>query len=171
MRQLLLHKFIQLHNIDVNSLVKQMLISKKRTCIISCAESIPKETVRKYKNCAQEDVYTDKQWRPVLFKWLSSYPPSNFQIKHFTFYQTSDNVLLEQHQWSLPTWPRSHGVTSTVGKQVVLHPPTTSGLGMADLLHNKNASTKTIWSFHWTVLSSHIQSERGNQSMLSLVPA
>ena len=37
-------------------------------------------------------------------------------------------------------------------------------------LHNKIASTKTIWSFHWTVLSGHIQSEHGNQATLPLVP-
>ena len=29
--------------------------------------------------------------------------PSDFQIEHFTFYQTSDNVLFEEKQWSLPT--------------------------------------------------------------------
>ena len=39
------------------------------------------------------------------------------------------------------------------------------------LLHNKIGSTKTIWSFHWTVLSGHIQSERVNQAILSVVPA
>lgn len=39
------------------------------------------------------------------------------------------------------------------------------------LLHNKIASTKTIWSFHRTVLSGNIQSECRNQAMLSLIPA
>ena len=27
---------------------------------------------------------------------MLSYPPSNFQTEHFTFYQTSDNLLFEQ---------------------------------------------------------------------------
>ena len=48
--------------------------------------------------------------------------PSNFQIENFTFFQTSHNVLLKQKQWSLPTEPRSDDITSTVFKQVVLHP-------------------------------------------------
>ena len=29
--------------------------------------------------------------------------PIKFSVEDFTFYQTSDNVLLEQKQWSLPT--------------------------------------------------------------------
>ena len=41
---------------------------QKPTYIISCVQSIPKKTVRKCKNCAREDVYTDKQLRPALFK-------------------------------------------------------------------------------------------------------
>ena len=28
---------------------------------------------------------------------------SNFQIEHFKFYETSDNVLFEYKQWCLPT--------------------------------------------------------------------
>ena len=43
-----------------------MEVSKKSTYIISCI--IPKQSARKYKNCAREEVYTDKQLRPVLFK-------------------------------------------------------------------------------------------------------
>ena len=37
-------------------------------------------------------------------KWLSSYHGIlNFQKEHFTFYETSENVLYEQKHWRLPT--------------------------------------------------------------------
>ena len=62
------------YNTELHSVLKQhevvcgMQISKKLTYIISCVLSIPKQGGRNYKNCAREDVYTDKQLRPVLFK-------------------------------------------------------------------------------------------------------
>ena len=33
---------------------------------------------------------------------LSPYPPE-FQIGHFTFHETNDNVLFKKKQWRLPT--------------------------------------------------------------------
>ena len=55
-----------------------MQVSKKLTCI----KAIPKQSGRKYKNSAREDVYTDKQLRPVLYKAMKnqSHPLTPSQI-------------------------------------------------------------------------------------------
>ena len=57
-------------------------------------------------------------------------PQREFQIFRKNILDiTSENLLFELKQRCLPSLPRSHDVTVTVGKQVNLHPSTTSGLG------------------------------------------
>ena len=73
-----------IYDTDVNSLVKQhkvacgMQISKKPTFIINS------QIEWKYKNCAWKDVYTDKQFRPVLFKAMKKQSlPHSYLIQTF----------------------------------------------------------------------------------------